>query len=149
MKSSKTTVQQRVEEVLGLRLLGAEWVDIRRHASEAEWQIGDRQLQRYIAAGDAILADTLERDREKLLNRHVAQRRALYARAVAVSDHSTARQILRDEAELLNLYPPKRTEVSGKDGGPLEFRNLSDDELDSTIKDIENRLRDRRYGNAS
>ena len=29
---------------------------------------------------------------------------------MSVSDYGTAARILKDEAELLNLYPPKRTE---------------------------------------
>jgi hypothetical protein len=111
--------RKRVEEVLSLRLLGAEFVDIRHHASEKEWNVSDRQLWRYIAAGDAILAETLERDRSKLLDRHIAQRRGLYARAMAVSDYGTALRVLQDEAALLALYPPKRTEVSGRDGGAV------------------------------
>jgi hypothetical protein len=119
MKSNKATVRQRVEEVLSLRLLGAEFPDIRQHASQQQWGVSDRQLWRYIAASDANLARTLERDRQKLLNRHTAQRRALYARAMAASDYRTALAVLRDEGELLALYPAKRTEVSGKDAGPV------------------------------
>jgi hypothetical protein len=120
MKSTQTTVRQRVEEVLSLRLLGAEFQDIRQHASQQQWNVTDRQLWRYIHAGDDFLARTLEKDRQKLVNRHIAQRRALYARAAAVSDYRTCLAILRDEGELLNLYPPKRTELSGPDGGPLQ-----------------------------
>jgi hypothetical protein len=119
MKSSKTTVRQRVEEVLDLRLSGAEYVDIRRHAEEQGWGVGARQLQRYVAAGDAILADTLEKDREKQLNRQVAQRRALYARAMSVSDYRTALATLDSEAKLLDLFPSTKLQLGGKDNGPI------------------------------
>jgi hypothetical protein len=122
MKSDKTTLQKRIEEVLSLRLLGAEFVDVRQHASQAGWGVSDRQLYRYIAEGDKVLARTLERDREKLFNRHVAQRRALYARAMAVSDYRTALAVLRDDAELHNLYPPKGVAVAGEGGGPIVLR---------------------------
>jgi hypothetical protein len=103
MKSNQAAVRQRVEEILNLRLLGAEFVDIRHHASAAKWNVSDRQLWRYIAAGDKILKETLEKDREKLVNRHVAMRRALYARAVSVSDYSTALRVLDSEAKILGL----------------------------------------------
>jgi hypothetical protein len=119
MKSDKTTVRQRVEEVLQLRLVGAEFADVRQHASAAEWNVSTRQLRRYIAHGDKILAATLEKDRDKLINRHIAQRRALYARAMSVSDYGTARAVLKDEAELLGLYPGKKMELTGNAGGPL------------------------------
>jgi hypothetical protein len=138
MKSNQATVRQRVEEILSLRLLGAEFPDIRQYASQKEWNVTDRQLWRYIHAGDDFLAQTLEQDHAKLVNRHIAQRRALYARAAAVSDYRTCLAILRDEAELLSLYPPKRTEVSGPDGGPLQTvtTEMTDEERAAAITAI-------------
>lgn len=112
-KSTKVVIRQRVEELLSLRLLGAEFPDLRKHADTAGWQISNRQLWRYIGQGDKYLAESLEKDREKLVNRHLAQRRALYARAMSVSDYGTALRILQDEAELLQLYPAKRAEIIG------------------------------------
>src|ERR1700756_4091509 len=98
-KSNHATVLQRVREILSLRLLGAEFQEIRQHAVVHQWKVCDRQLFRYIDAGDKLLAETLEKDREKLINRHIAQRRALYARAMASGDLATARQVIKDEAE--------------------------------------------------
>ena len=111
MKSTQTTVKQRVEEVLEIRLMGAEFADIVRHAAAQGWNCGERQLWNYVHKGDEILAKTLERDRTKLVNRHIAQRRALFARCMAVSDYSNARGVLKDEAELLGLYPGNGDEL--------------------------------------
>jgi hypothetical protein len=81
---------------------------------------------------------TLEKDRAKLINLHIARRRALYTAAIEAEDLATAARIIKDEGELLGLYPPKtmRTELSGKDGGPIEvtpwkqvLRDVTDDEL--------------------
>jgi hypothetical protein len=129
-KSSEATVRKRVEEVLALRLLGAEFIDVRRHAAEQKWRVSDRQLWRYIAEGDKVLAATLQKDRDKLVNRHIAQRRALYARAMSVSDYRTALAVLEDEAELLALYPAKRIEaqVEVKHDTPLSIAVASDPE---------------------
>jgi hypothetical protein len=118
MRSTKATVRQRVDEVLNLRLLGAELYDLQQHASQQGWGVSDRQLQRYVAAADDLLSLTLEKDREKLLNRHIAQRRALFARAASVSDHGTCARLLKDEADLLGLYPPKGINIGGQ-GGPV------------------------------
>src|SRR5262245_44540262 len=117
MKSDRATVAKRVEEVLQLRLAGAEVWDILQYAAEQEppWNVGERQIRNYIAAGDKLLEQSLEKDRERLLNRHLAQRRALLARCLAVADFKTALAVIKDEADLLNLYPPKRTELTGKD----------------------------------
>jgi hypothetical protein len=143
MKSTKLETQQRVEEVLRIRLMGAELWDIRQHASEQGWGVSDRQLYRYVAAADKLLAQSLERDREKLLNRHHAQRRALLARALEVSDLRTALAVVKDEAELLGLYPARRHELTGKDGGPLQSDSnvvLSDEQRDQAVAAVYARL---------
>jgi hypothetical protein len=116
MKATQAEILTRVNEVLQMRLNGAEFVDIRQYASENGWKVSDRQLWRYIRRTDAILAATLERDREKIFNRHIGQRRALYARSASVSDYRTCLAILRDEAELLGLYPA-RNGPQAPDGG--------------------------------
>ena len=84
-----------------------------------KWNVSDRQLQRYTAEADELLAQSLEDNRDRLMAYHFAARRALYARAMAAGDLSTASRILKDEAELLNLYATKRTEVTGKNGAPI------------------------------
>jgi hypothetical protein len=119
MKSTKKTVRKRVEEIFSLRLLGALPTDIRRHAEMKKWNVSDRQLQRFTAEADELLAQSLEDNRDRLMAYHFAARRALYARAMAAGDLSTAGRILKDEAELLNLYPTKRAEVTGKNGAPI------------------------------
>jgi hypothetical protein len=104
MKATKAEIQQRVEEILQIRLAGAEFWDIRQYAAEKGWQVSDRQLWRYIRQADQLLARVLEKDRDKLLNRHLAQRRALLAKAMSIADYRTALAVLKDEAELQGLY---------------------------------------------
>jgi hypothetical protein len=104
-KSTKAEVARRVDAVLEIRLAGAVFADIRRYASENQWDVTDRQLERYIAASDKLMAKDFERGRKRRLIRHIAQRRTLYARAFADGDWRTALAVVRDEAELEALYP--------------------------------------------
>jgi hypothetical protein len=125
MKASKATVQQRVEQVLKIRLLGAQFHDVREYAQANDpetgrpWNVSDGQLWRYIKASDDLLAETLEHNREKLLNRHVAQRHTLYARAMEAGDWRAALAVLDSEGKLLDLFPTKKLELGGKDGSPI------------------------------
>jgi hypothetical protein len=134
-KSDKATVALRVEAVLNMILLGAQFHNIRHHAAVSGWGVSDRQLRRYIEAADFALAQTLERDRKKLLDRHLSMRRDLFARCMQTADYSNARLILADEAALLDLYPVKRiapTTPDGKDPWTpwaAALKDLSDDEL--------------------
>ena len=117
MKATKAIVQQRVEEVLRIRLDGAEFWDVREYAREKQQQEGsawhlqpsdkplsDGQLWRYIGMADKLIAESCRASRKKLLRRHLAQRRNLYAKAVSAGDYRAALAAARDEAELLGLY---------------------------------------------
>ena len=70
---------------MSLRPLGALPTDIRRHAAEQGWGVSERQLQRYTAQADMLMAKAVDRNRDRLMAYQFAARRALYARAVAVS----------------------------------------------------------------
>jgi hypothetical protein len=118
---TKTELARRVEAVLQLRLLSAEFYDIRREAERLKWNVSDAQLWRYVAKADEAIAQALEKDRGKLIGRAIAQRQALYARCMATADYSTAARILADRDKLLGLYPAEKKEVTGKDGAPMEL----------------------------
>jgi hypothetical protein len=136
MKSTKAEVAQRVEEVFKLRLGGAEFADIRQHASapEQQWNVSDRQIWRYVAAADKLVKERFDAKADHLLARHCLQRRLLYAHAVGAGDFGTALRILDSEAKLEGIIPATRTELTGKDGGPLQWapvlKDLSDEDLD-------------------
>ena len=106
MKSTQATIQARVHEVLRIRLEGAGLHEIRQYASEQDppWDVSDRQLRRYIAASDKLLARSLDEERDHVFNLHLGKRRAVYAQAMKAGDLRTALAELKDEAELLGLY---------------------------------------------
>jgi hypothetical protein len=88
MKSTRAEVRKRVEEVFKLRLGGAEFADIREYARapEQNWNVSDSQLWRYIAAADKLIGERFDARAEHLLNRHLLQRRTLYAVKVEAKD---------------------------------------------------------------
>src|SRR5262245_46650457 len=106
-KSDKAEIARRVEEVLRIRLDGAQFHDIVQHGSEKGWGVTDRQIRKYIARADELLVERQDKSRKKVIARHLAQRMALFARAVNAADYRTALAILADEAKLRGLYPEK------------------------------------------
>jgi hypothetical protein len=117
-KPSKAIVQRRVEEVLRIILDGAEalW-DVREYVREKEQEAGsawelpagakplsDSQLFRYIARANRLIAESCRASRKKLLRRHLAQRRNLYAKAVSQGDVRAALACLDSEAKLTGLF---------------------------------------------
>jgi hypothetical protein len=131
----KTELRARIEKVLYARLSGAELWDLLAISREEGWQVGKRTLQRYAAAADRLIERSLEKDRDKLLRRHLAQRRRLFARAVKDGDVRAALAIAQDEAELMGLYPRKGLEITGAGGAPLAEK-LTDAERHTAIQRI-------------
>jgi len=136
MKSTKAEVARRVNEVLKLRLGGAEFPDIREYAAAPEqaWGVSDTQLWRYIRAADALCKDYFDARADHLLNRHLMQRRTLYAHAMSAGDHRTALAVLKDEAELEGLYPPKKVAPTDPSGEKEYGGGLSDAERLSAVE---------------
>ncbi|HVS37417.1 MAG TPA: hypothetical protein VMS17_17780 [Gemmataceae bacterium] len=113
-------VARRVEEILRIRLDGAEFWDVREDVRENEHEAGsvwelpedakplsDSQLWRYMAKADKLIAESCRAPRKKLLRRHLAQRRNLYAKAVNQGDVRAALACVDSEARLLDLFPDK------------------------------------------
>src|SRR5687767_6845471 len=102
-KPTKAVVNARVEEFVRILLDGAEPFDLRPYVAEMEakegspWHRGpgekplsDRQIRRYAAAADKVIAETCRTSRKRLLRRHLARRRNLYAKSVNAGDTRTA-----------------------------------------------------------
>jgi hypothetical protein len=153
MKATKAQIELRVQEVLRIRLDGAEFWDVREYAREKEqepdspWHLepdakplSDGQLWRYMARADKLIAESCRASRKKLIRRHLAQRRNLYAKAVSAGDYRTALAVIRDEAELEALYPPKKIAPTNPDGTKAYESGLSDAERAAALANLYARL---------
>jgi hypothetical protein len=128
MKSTKAEVKKRVEEVFKLRLGGANFADIVQYASAPEqaWGVSERQLWNYIEAADKLIVQRFDAKAPYLLHRHLLQRNQLYAHAMGAGDFRTALAVLKDEAQLEGLYPPKKVAPTDPAGEKEYTGGLSD-----------------------
>jgi hypothetical protein len=128
-KPTKAQMELRSLEILRIRLDGAEIWDVREYVREKErepgsaWELpqdakpmSDSQLWRYMARADKLLAASCRASRKKLLRRHLAQRRNLYAKAVSQGDVRAALAVLTDEAKLIGLYAPVKVAPTNPTG---------------------------------
>lgn len=135
------TVSRRVEEVVKIRLDGAEFWDVREFVHEKErepgsaWELQpdgspmcDDMIRRYCRKADRVCAETARARRSDLFRRHVAKRDNLYAKSVLAGDYRTALAVLSDTARLLGLYPDKRIIVE-KHKGTGSAEAMNDEEL--------------------
>jgi hypothetical protein len=129
-KADKALAARRVDDVLRIRLDGAQFWDVREFVREKEKEPGsawflaagegplsDSQIRRYQQKADRLAHESHERSRGRLFRRHLAQRRHLYARATTTGELRTALACLRDEGELLGLYDRRPGKAPA---GPVE-----------------------------
>ena len=131
-RSNDAELSVRVEEVLRIRLDGAQLHDVREFSSEKGWGVSDRQLEKYMKAADQLLVARQEKSRRALIARRIAQREALFARAVNAADYRTALAILDSVDRLRGLYPEKDIKELVKLAAAQGTR----------IEDLERKLRD-------
>jgi hypothetical protein len=131
-KAESAEVAGRVEEMLRIRLDGAQFHDVVQYAAEKGWNLQERQIRTYIRRADALLVERRDKSRTQVIARHLAQRQALYARAVNAADYRTALAILDSDAKLRGLYPEKDIKELVKLAAAQGAR----------IEELENRLRD-------
>jgi hypothetical protein len=106
-RATKAVVAQRIEEVLRLRIDGAEYHDVKEYASAQGWGVSARHVWNYMHQADDLLKERLEKDRDRLISRHVAQRRNLYSRALKAGQYAVALAVADSEAKLEQLFPGK------------------------------------------
>ncbi len=134
-KAEAPLAAARVAEVLQLRLDGARRWDVLQFIAEKEREPGsawalnegeapmsERMAGYYIAAADADILRSVEKDKAKTLARHWAQRRNLYAKAVMAGDNATALAVLKDEAKLADLYPTEKQAHTHTHDGKIEAK---------------------------
>lgn len=106
-RADTAELARRIAEVLRIRLDGAQFHDVVQFAAEKGWGVNERQLRTYMSRADEQLVERQDKSRKKVVARHLAQRQALYARAVNAADYRTALAILDSDAKLRGLYPEK------------------------------------------
>ena len=134
-RASPTTIRLRVLQAARLRLAGKSLDEVVQYADAEGWDVAWQTVSHYVARADSWLARDIDRQMHHLVRDHIGRRRALFARAEKVGDLATAARLLKDEAELLRLYPAKRHELSGPDGGAMavQTQELTQDERNQII----------------
>lgn len=118
-KATEGQMRKRIEEVLRLRLDGAEFWDLRDYIRKQEitpgsaWELrgddkplSDQHIRRYITDTNKMIVRHDRGSKEEMLDEHVARRRHLYAKAIKSGDLSNAVKALDSEAKLQGLFPP-------------------------------------------
>jgi hypothetical protein len=132
MKSAKQEIRERIEEIIHLRLVGAQQDHIRQYASDNGWGLSARQVEKYILRADRLPIAEQKMERKWMMGYHLARRDHLYGKAMDAGKLQTALNILNSDAKLRGLYPDKDT---------TRLRKMVKDQS-RQIAELDDRLRD-------
>src|ERR1700722_14452532 len=117
-KADKALAARRTEEILRIRLDGAQWWDVVQfirekqgepgslwHLQDSEKPLSEGMIRKYQERADQMMMTSFEKSRKRRFRQSFAKRDALFARAVAANELSVALAILKDQDTLFGLYP--------------------------------------------
>lgn len=132
IRPTKAELTRRIETVVTLVLSGLRPREIWRFVTEkSDWGISERSLSRYLGKANESIALVAEENAERQMALARARLMDLYKRSINIQDYKTSLSVLRESIKLNGLYPAEKHELTGKDGGPIEYT------------DAKQRLRDR------
>ena len=127
-RATKAEIVRRIDEVYKRILLGAEVPDLCEFATQQGWGLSRAQIRRYYQHALKKYTRQVNKNQHQHFARHLLQRRAIYARAMESGDWRTAFAIVKDEGELLGVYPaakPQRLSLQAK--GELVLNKAADE----------------------
>ena len=137
-KADSVLKEQRISDVLQMRLAGAQFHDILQYAKE-NWGAGSSRSQvcLYIQWTNEALAKARDKDREKMITLGLARRESIYANCVRGGDYGTALSTLKDISALEGHYPEKGQQ---NHAGGNTYINISIEERKRRISSVAEEL---------
>jgi len=139
MRRSRAKSDVRAQEVYRLLVCGASYQNIVDYCRE-HWNLSsERSADRLIGKARELLEKDAETVRPVELGKAIARMDEQYRKSDEEGDRRNAILAETKRIELLGLAAPKVTEVSGRDGGPIQhehavdYSQLSDEELEAAI----------------
>lgn len=129
-KATKAEVQERVNAIYQLILVGASRKDIIQFASSQEWGVTNRQVDTYARKARELFAAEASRERNEYRDESYMRLMYILSRCLEVQDYKTALSTQKEINELFGLKAPKRSEITGADGDALTVRIVYEDILD-------------------
>lgn len=133
-KANTFEAEWRKTFIQGLMLDGCPTAEIVRFCSE-KYNISRRQVEKYIQQINQRFKESSMIDRDTEFAKALKRMTRLYNKCLKKGDLKSAIIASREKHELLGLKK-YRFEHTGADGGPLEVKHLSDEELENRYKDL-------------
>lgn len=122
-KATNHEAEKRVNLVYKMLLLGVSRADIIDYATN-NWNIGAAMTDKYIAEANAIFKQQAEYIREDEFGKAVSRLQNLYEKNMKIQDYKAALATQKELNELLGMYPAKKLEHTGANGGAIKWEQI-------------------------
>lgn len=132
-KGSNAEIELRIQTVYEMIIKGATRPFILRYAAN-NWDLKERQTDTYIGiANERIQKVFNERNKQKLINKHLAKISDLYVKNYTIEDFRECRNLLESERKLLGLDEPVKNENINKNYDMI----MTPEEFIENVKKVE------------
>jgi len=121
-RANKAVVVDRVCTLTKELIRGSSRKDLRRIA--AEWDVSERQMERYIAAAVAELEKRAKYSLNYEFGKNAARLESLYLEAEKKGDVRTRLAVIKQICDMFGLNAPSKTEISGSLTASAEWIEL-------------------------
>lgn len=124
-KATNFEAKKRLNTVYNMLLLGVSRADIVQYSID-NWAISEPQTDVYIAKANALFAEKAAPIRDEQFGLALERLQNLYQKNMKIQDYKAALATQKEISELLGLYPAKKQELTGANGGAIK--------LDATLR---------------
>lgn len=119
-KSTNAELNKRVSLIYKLLLKGLDRADVLQYVAEkTDWRSSERMIDEYIARATVEITARAAINRDEEYGKALARIEDLYKSCMSIQDYKAALSVLKEGNELRDLYPAKKLELSGADGGAI------------------------------
>jgi hypothetical protein len=139
-KATKADIEERVNTVFGLLIVGASRQDILQYGTNA-WDVKARQIDIYIKRANQKFAEIAAADRKTEFGKAVKRYETLFKSMMKIQDYKGALTAQRELCRLMALNKPAQVNVEHT--GKVEHEHISREQRVQEIEAILDRARNR------
>jgi hypothetical protein len=118
-RPEQVIAEQRVAQIVRLRICGENSARCLQHAQEQGWDVSQRTVFKYIERADNLIAKQVERRQQQFIAWGVNQRNKAVDIALERGELEVALKIMQDREKLLGLYPSEKAPAP-----PVQVNNV-------------------------
>jgi hypothetical protein len=121
-KSTNIETDKRINIVLEMMLSGlSRWQILQNidNNEQLKWGVSVSQIDKYMSEANKIMKKYAEKTKEEHFAKALNRYNFVYQKLIKVKDYKGAKDVIKNETELLGINAPTKTEITGKNGKDL------------------------------